>query len=683
MDRQERDAIDAVFRKVERFTSVGATTSALEQLTNSRLLADDDLLGWPVLKLHTPSWWRKLGDRGLDTVMGYPNVLHMVSARTLAGLGLVLPGATRPQRGVMAATMCGTAYGLQTRMRYGLDGSDHLAFVNFATSAMEKLFPNDHRAREALVLFLAAQSCFSYATSGAAKLISPVWRDGSAIPGIFRTTTYGDPFFHSVVQDRPWLSKAIAWGTIAGELAFPLALVAPKPVARGILASGAVFHLANARFMGLNRFVWSFCATYPAIAHVSRSLGSSTGADSPIERSARAAGELVRSRLPFTAPRPAATETAVETAQAAGKSAAVAGRALLGGAGDRPTNRRVGKAVAVGAGAVGLAAAGVAVGTALNRRARAQRTHLNSAPGELVSIDGRSVHVMARTQGEGPTVVFESGMACPLTGWSWVLDQLGPDTPYVAYDRPGTGWSQPASGPQDAERAAAHLGELLERLGAKPPYVLVGQSVGGLLIRSFARRHPESVAGMVFVDSSHPDQLARSPRQRQSLSWLRQRMTTAWLRAEVGKLPRQQALGPFDTLPEPLVGKTVDCMRLPNSWRAARQELAQWQRSWSADSRLLDSAPSLPVAVVTAGRTADRDPVHHILQAELAALSPDSYHELVEGASHEGLTMEEKHAGSVVRAIDWARGRAAAHTAHAAKTTNTPEIRNTQREDLS
>ena len=55
-------------------------------------------------------------------------------------------------------------------------------------------------------------------------------------------------------------------------MAFPLVLVAPKKVALGLLGTGVTFHVGNAVFMGLNRFMWAFSGTYPAVAHCSRSL---------------------------------------------------------------------------------------------------------------------------------------------------------------------------------------------------------------------------------------------------------------------------------------------------------------------------------------------------------------------------------------------------------------------------
>jgi pimeloyl-ACP methyl ester carboxylesterase len=55
------------------------------------------------------------------------------------------------------------------------------------------------------------------------------------------------------------------------------------------------------------------------------------------------------------------------------------------------------------------------------------------------------------------------------------------------------------------KQMAYELHSALGKLGIKPPYVLAGQSFGGLLARTFATQYPKEVAGMVLVDSTHED----------------------------------------------------------------------------------------------------------------------------------------------------------------------------------
>lgn len=266
------DELDATFRHIERVTAVGATISAAELMATAEMLDDDGLLGWPISRTRIYGLNRGPG-KHLEKILGYPQIVGVAQTRLLSGLALLAPTPSRRARGGALAGMTGTGAALNLRSNFGLDGSDHLAFINFAVTLLEKLFPHDKKAREVALAFIAAQSCLSYFTSGAVKLTSPVWRSGEAVTGVFRTRTYGDRWFYRLVNDNPGLAKAVAWSVMLAEVLFPLVLVAPKPVARAILAGGAAFHLGNARFMGLNRFFWSFTATYPAVAYFSRSLG--------------------------------------------------------------------------------------------------------------------------------------------------------------------------------------------------------------------------------------------------------------------------------------------------------------------------------------------------------------------------------------------------------------------------
>ncbi len=128
-------------------------------------------------------------------------------------------------------------------------------------------------------------------------------------------------------------------------------------------------------------------------------------------------------------------------------------------------------------------------------------------PGELVDIGGRRLHLWREGEG-GPTVVVAPSLAEPGHGWAEVQRHLAERTTVVLYDRAGLGWSDPGPWPT-GRRMADDLHALLGAASIPPPYVLVGHSLGGLLVRLYAARYPEQVAGLVLVDSSHPDQHRR------------------------------------------------------------------------------------------------------------------------------------------------------------------------------
>ena len=108
----------------------------------------------------------------------------------------------------------------------------------------------------------------------------------------------------------------------------------------------------------------------------------------------------------------------------------------------------------------------------------------------------------------GPqVVVFENGLGAKLGNWDKVFSEISKNTTAFAYNRPGYGASDPAATPRDGEHIAEELRALLKIQGLQPPYVLVGHSAGGLYMQWFARRHPQEVAGLVLVDSTHPQHL--------------------------------------------------------------------------------------------------------------------------------------------------------------------------------
>src|SRR6266498_2515404 len=125
-------------------------------------------------------------------------------------------------------------------------------------------------------------------------------------------------------------------------------------------------------------------------------------------------------------------------------------------------------------------------------------------PGELVDIDGRRLHLWRAGEGS-PAVVIATSLGEPGHGWADIQRRLAQHTTVVLYDRAGLGWSEEGPWPT-GKRIVEDLHALLHVTRIPPPYVLVGHSAGGLHVRLYAARHPEQVAGLVLVDSSHPHQ---------------------------------------------------------------------------------------------------------------------------------------------------------------------------------
>lgn len=122
--------------------------------------------------------------------------------------------------------------------------------------------------------------------------------------------------------------------------------------------------------------------------------------------------------------------------------------------------------------------------------------------------------IYAVTFGKGPNVIFLSGLGGDLSGWQKVAPSIAEHAQVILYDRPGSGKSDlniQFQKARTAKDAAEDLLALLAELQVKPPYILVGMSLGGLYAQYFARVYPEKTAGVILVDSSSPFQSMHDP----------------------------------------------------------------------------------------------------------------------------------------------------------------------------
>jgi pimeloyl-ACP methyl ester carboxylesterase len=140
--------------------------------------------------------------------------------------------------------------------------------------------------------------------------------------------------------------------------------------------------------------------------------------------------------------------------------------------------------------------------------ARDRRFH--PMPGQLVDVGGYKMHINCTGQGT-PVVILDSGLGDSFVSWQKVQPAIAQFTRVCSYDRAGLGYSDSSPRPRTSKDFAEELHLLLHNAGIAGPLIVVGHSMGGYDVRLFASLYRSDVAGVVLVDSSHPEQQQRFP----------------------------------------------------------------------------------------------------------------------------------------------------------------------------
>ncbi len=117
----------------------------------------------------------------------------------------------------------------------------------------------------------------------------------------------------------------------------------------------------------------------------------------------------------------------------------------------------------------------------------------------MVDIGATRLHLIDQGA-SGPAVIFESGISATCLNWTRVREEVQEFARACTYDRAWLGWSDRVRSPRTLSAMVAELHALLTAAEIAPPYILAGHSFGGLVVRAFASRYPDRVAGLVLVD---------------------------------------------------------------------------------------------------------------------------------------------------------------------------------------
>ena len=277
-------------------------------------------------------------------------------------------------------------------------------------------------------------------------------------------------------------------------------------------------------------------------------------------------------------------------------------------------------------------------------------------PHQLVDIGGRRMNLYCSGQGAA-TVVFDapSGEA----GWNWfrVQPAVARRTRACVFDRAGLGFSDPAKRPNTSENVAEDLHKLLAAAGIKPPYVMVGNSLGGANVQVYAYRYPKEVKGLVLVEPEHEDETARLDKASQGnlnkvYAMVRQQNDYCMAAASKGFKPgseeQMNCIGNPAASYGPTLGAAV--LAAPSKPAYWRTNLDEWEAIQASDAQLRKLRRpfgDLPLLVLTRGVSPYAVPgkpqsalnkamesENAAIHKEIAALSTRGRQRVVTGAGH-------------------------------------------------
>ena len=251
-------------RSLELLFVVSAGIQTLEYWRMRSGMQGDGLWVWSIQRQDIPTPWML---HFLDALFVPNSFSALLILRLIALISMTAHGSNLLNIGFLFISNLAILIRWRGAFNGGSDFMTVVALTGLVVANVAALFVGPVLAWKAGLWYITIHAMSSYFISGAIKVFSPAWRDGSALSFFLDGGLYG-PLSERSVFRKPLVAAACAWGFILWECCFPLTMAGPAWAVMGC-GIAAVFHFLVFRFFGLNRFFWAWIVNFPAIVYCS------------------------------------------------------------------------------------------------------------------------------------------------------------------------------------------------------------------------------------------------------------------------------------------------------------------------------------------------------------------------------------------------------------------------------
>ncbi len=259
----------SVSHAVLTIIAVQCIVSSAEYLSAANIFKDSGLISWKVNRLIYPKLTRYLQLFKLNEALNYPHFKKFLYLKLLLSLAVIFFIINDYPLSIPLGLLAFISIIIIFRCYRSNNGADQMSNIVLITFAICFIFYTRYSIQIAL-FFLTAQASLAYATSGFLKLFSKNWRNGFFVIEILKTSIYGNKKILALIKREKKLAIIIISNfVIYCDISLAFAFLLPPKYCLIVIIFGIFLHLGISLVMGLNTFLWSFGAVYPAYYYTS------------------------------------------------------------------------------------------------------------------------------------------------------------------------------------------------------------------------------------------------------------------------------------------------------------------------------------------------------------------------------------------------------------------------------